>query len=275
MGNALNLQGKPEQAIALYRQALDRDPDYAEAFNNIGVVLSEQGQIDEALEYFQKTIDKDPTDTKAHHYLGALHKYTSDDPYATALLQQSDKMASFTDEEKIHLNHALGKLHQDIGEYDTAFKHYSAGAALKRNTFKHDPAMIGNALKGVAQFFGPGDWSQSSSYGFSSNLPVFILGMPRSGTTLVEQILAAHPDVHGAGELKEFDKSLHGFKANNNLWTATSNEATSLAKRGARYVEALHILDPEASRITDKMPFNFMNIGLIHLALPNAVIIHC
>lgn len=275
MGNTLNLQGKPDEAIGLYEQAIERDPLYAESYNNIGVVLSEQGHIEEALECFQNTIERDPDNIKAHHYFSSLHKFTPDDRYGEALLQQAQRMDSLTDAEKYHLNYALGKYHQDIGEYDIAFKYFNTGAAQKRRTLNYDITLTENALKGVEQFFEPGDWAQATNYGYSSDLPVFILGMPRSGTTLVEQILAAHPDVYGAGELKEFDNALHGFKANSNLWTPTSNEATNLAKRGKQYVETLAKLAPEAARITDKMPFNFMSVGLIHLALPNAIIIHC
>ncbi len=275
MGNTYNLQGKPEEAIALYRQALDRTPDYAEAYENIGVVCSEQGRIEEALESFQKSIAANPNYTKAYRNISSLHKYAPDDAHATALLSKARDLHTLPDEAQIHLNYALGKYYQDIDDYDQAFTHFDTGASLKRKMLNYDPTMIEKALKGVAQFFEPGNWSSTLDYGCSSELPIFIVGMPRSGTTLIEQILAAHPDVHGAGELKEFDKALNGFKANQNLWTATSSEATNLAQRGQHYVDALQNLDPDAKRITDKMPFNFLNIGLIHLALPQAKIIHC
>ena len=275
MVNTFSMQGKPGEAITYYRKALEHAPEYAEDFNNIGIVYSEQGKIDKALESFQKTIATNPHYTKTYRNIGNLHNYSNNDVYAMPLLRQTSKMDTLTVEEKIHLNYALVKYYQDTGDYDQAFRHFNSGAGLKRKSFDFDPNVIEIAFKGVAHFFDPSGLNNVQHYGHTLKLPVFILGMSRSGTTLIEQILAAHPNVYGAGEVTDFDKALHGFNANKNLWDASSKEAEELAERGQHYAQTLQNYEPNALRITDKMPFNFLNIGLIHLSLPNATIIHC
>ncbi|MEL0108078.1 MAG: tetratricopeptide repeat protein [Rhodospirillaceae bacterium] len=275
MGNSFNLQGRPEDAITYYQKALEQAPDFAEAYHNIGVVHSEQGRINDALKYFKQSIANNPHYTLAYRNIGSLHKYDQDDEFSVLVMQAAQNMDALSDEEKMHLHYALGKYYGDTGDYDRAFSHYNSGASLKRTTLNFDPDMIEAAFKGVIQFFETGDFFHTGNRGCTSHTPVFILGMPRSGTTLVEQILAAHSQVHGAGELKEFDQALNGFRVNQNIWDSTTRESQDLASRGQNYVNAVQKLDPAAQRITDKMPFNFMNIGLIHLALPNATIIHC
>ncbi|MEQ8196084.1 MAG: tetratricopeptide repeat protein, partial [Rhodospirillales bacterium] len=275
MGNALNLQGQPDEAIAFYRKAVAIDPRFADAHNNIGIVMSEQGRMKEAVESYRSVIAVDPDFTKAYRYIGIIHKYVENDALAAALLAKAHDLGSLSTERQIHLRYALGKYFQDIGAYDDAFGHFAAGAALKRKTIAYDPAAIEATLQAVERFFRPGEWSRKPGYGASSGAPVFIIGMPRSGTTLVEQILAAHPQVHAAGELKDFDKAFNGFRVNKNVFDGTSAEAADLAARGQRYADGLMKRDPLARRVTDKMPFNFTNVGLIHLAMPNATILHC
>ncbi|MEX2450018.1 MAG: tetratricopeptide repeat protein [Rhodospirillales bacterium] len=275
MGNVLNLQGRPDDAIAFYRKAVGIDPTYADAHNNIGVVMSEQGRLKEAIETFKNTISADPDHARVYRNIGTLHKYGENDAFAAALLDKAKDLETLSPENQVHLRYALGKYYQDIGSYDDAFGHFKAGASLKRGMLTYDPATIENALHGVAHFFDPGALSGIPAYGAPDDAPIFILGMPRSGTTLVEQILAAHPQVHAAGELKDFDAAFGGFRVNKNVFTATSPEAANLAARGQAYADGLRRRDPNVRRVTDKMPFNFMNVGLIHLALPNATVIHC
>ncbi len=181
------------------------------------------------------------------------------------------------------LHFALGKCYDDSGDYDKAFPHFMAGCKMKRAKLTYDPANAERQFAGLMEIFdqaaidrlrGSGD-----PPGDPSGVPVFVLGMPRSGTTLTEQIIASHPDVYGAGELHDLLRI-----AERNIGGATTPvsfpdnlralDRQTLTAWGAEYVAGLKQRAPDAKRITDKMPANFFAVGLIHLMLPNAKIIH-
>jgi hypothetical protein len=177
---------------------------------------------------------------------------------------------------RIKLWFAVAKAWNDTEQYDRAIAAYHKGNRLNRQTFTYDSHRMGGYVSDLVQRFNAEQASRTG--GHADGTPIFILGMPRSGTTLIEQILSSHPHVHGAGELKDFSDSFHeiaGSEAGTGymdwLISARPNDLETL---GRRYVERLRAKNSKATFITDKMPGNFFMVGLIHLALPNARIVH-
>ena len=181
-------------------------------------------------------------------------------------------MASLPDEDQTHLHFALGRIYGDLGQYQQSFRHLVEGNALKRKQLAYDEAAVLARFDVTRSLFSAEVMEERAGLGDPSDAPVFILGMPRSGTTLVEQILASHPEVHGAGELGDFEIAVASLGDADGTPPDVGGE--ELRAIGARYVERVRALAPAARRITDKMPGNFRFAGLIHLALPNARIIH-
>ncbi|NQZ13920.1 MAG: tetratricopeptide repeat protein [Alphaproteobacteria bacterium] len=166
------------------------------------------------------------------------------------------------------LNYALSDLYEQMKEYDLAFEHLQKANDYKRQTIPYDPETQNDIVSAVKHRFTKGFIDQMAKTGCDSDIPVFIVGMPRSGTTLTEQIISSHPNVFGAGELMDL------AKAREDIGGLTEDNGKEI---GERYIESIKKRDPsgKAKRITDKMPGNYMNIGLIASILPNAKIIHC
>jgi hypothetical protein len=171
------------------------------------------------------------------------------------------------------LNFGLGKAYLDIGDSARAFRHYDEGNRLKRSTYSYDVEETERWMAGIAEVFRPALIEAKPGRGARSDLPVFVLGMPRSGTTLVEQILASHPMVHGAGELKRLHALIEEIGTFPECVTALSiDEITSL---GERYLAGVAPMATGRRHVTDKMPSNFFYCGMIRLILPDARIVHC
>jgi hypothetical protein len=163
----------------------------------------------------------------------------------------------------------------DVGNDDLAFTHLHAGNRLKRASFVYDVDADGREMAAIARAFRPEMLNRLSGLGDPSELPIFVVGMPRSGTTLVEQILASHPAVHGAGELTLFEGIAASVCGGSYPGSTESLTPQHIVAAGYDYVQRVAALAPEAGRIVDKLPGNFLYAGLIHLALPNARIVHC
>ena len=176
------------------------------------------------------------------------------------------------------LNFALGKAFDDLGEGEEAFKCYIEGNRLYRKTLSFNIADEKKLFLRFKKMFDRDFFKKREGFGCSDSTPIFILGMPRSGSTLIEQILSSHPDIFGAGELS-FTRRIVQTKMSSNLdsmipYTASRLKIDDVAKMGNEYVTRIRKLAPKAKFITDKMPANFLFIGMIKLMLPNAKIIH-
>jgi hypothetical protein len=181
--------------------------------------------------------------------------------------------------ERICLHFALAKAYEDCADPDRSFGHLCAGNALKRRSVAYDEAAVLGGLARLRAVFTPDLMRDRAGQGDPSATPIFVVGMPRSGTTLVEQILASHPHVFGAGELECFPtvvRELIDGAPNADAFPELLRtiDAARLRGLGAAYRGAIEPLAPTARRITDKLPLNFTHVGLIHLALPNARIVH-
>jgi hypothetical protein len=186
--------------------------------------------------------------------------------------------ALLSDEDRICLHFALGKAFADLEQNEASFRHFLEGNALKRRTSGYDEAATLSFFERIAAVFTRELMQRMRGGGDPSRVPVFVVGMPRSGTTLIEQILASHSKVFGAGEREEFGEAAFSLGQANGT-TARFPEVVStlsadeLRQLGARYLDLVGAATGPAERIVDKLPLNFTFVGLIHLALPNARII--
>jgi tetratricopeptide (TPR) repeat protein len=271
--------GRVEEAITQCEKALTIMPDHVDALKNFGVALRALGRVDEAVHSFEKAIATAPkTATGLYYALAGSKRMTASDPHFDAMLQSANEIGSLNIENQIGLHFALGKAFADVGDYQQSFQHLQRGNALKRREFvEYDEAKLLLRFDRIRAAFNTELLSEKKGSGDPSSVPIFIIGMPRSGTSLVEQILASHPKVFGAGERYEFSDLARGVEEPDGIEfpeavAGMSNE--DLRVLGTSYVRTMQSLAPAAERITDKMPSNYFNAGLIHLSLPNARIIH-
>jgi tetratricopeptide (TPR) repeat protein len=278
LGRALQALDRHDEALAQYRRALAIRPENALAQANIGLALQEIGRIEDACQAFQRAIELQPRSGRIYRNLADCKRFTRDDAQLAAMEALGRDIDSLPDDEQRQLHFALGKAFADVGEYDRSFRHLLAGNRLKRQQIVYDEPAVLAEFDHIRTVFSRELMARYAGLGHPSASPVFILGMPRSGSTLVEQILASHPSVFGAGERLDFGEEVARLSAASGglvfpeIVAALSGE--DLEALGARYLRRVSVAAPGAERITDKMPFNFLFAGLIHLALPNARIIH-
>jgi tetratricopeptide (TPR) repeat protein len=280
--NAMGLiryeQQRSEEAAALFTRALALKPDLADTHNNIGTILKENGKLVEAREEFVRAIELDPREPAYYFNLADAKKFAEGDAHLAAMEALARDTATLAPAGLMRLNFALGKAYDDLGRFADAFHCMNAGNALKRQRIIYDEAAVLEQFNRIRAAFDR-KLLRKKPRGFESEVPVFVLGMPRSGTTLVEQILASHPAVHGAGELTDFSRLANQVVDAKGKIRRYPDDAAKLTGKelgdlGKAYVAQLRLLAPDAPRVTDKMPANFLYVGLIHLALPQARIIH-
>lgn len=278
-GLALAELGRIDEAEAKYWQAIRVNPGFSGAYNNLGLLLKQRGRLTEAQRYFEQAIRLAPKDVSYYDNLAAVRPFLAGDPYLTALEALAGDPASLSGADQIHLHFALAKAYENIGQHERAFRHLLNGNRLKRQQLTYDETATLGQMDRLRELISRDFIQTRHGCGDPSSVPVFIIGMTRSGTTLIEQILASHPQVFGAGELDLFDrtagslrKTLAGVPPFPEMMLSMSAE--HFRTLGALYLEAVAQQAPGATRVTDKLTVNFLFAGLIHLALPNATIIH-
>jgi len=237
---ALLRERKFAAAEVAAREAIRLSPTDAQVHNTLGAILFKRGKTAEAEAELRQAIQLQPDCAHAFINIGEMKTYSPGDPDILAmekLLEQPDLSSA----KSMHLCFALGKAYQDVKNYERAFAYLSRGNQFKRGSINFDLATVQEACDRTIKEFSRELFAQNRAVGFNSELPIFILGMPRSGTTLVEQILASQ----------------------------------QLLQAGELYIKALRKHAPEARYITDKMPDNCFRIGILHLILPQVKIIHC
>jgi tetratricopeptide (TPR) repeat protein len=274
---ALKEKGTLDDVIAANRQAIRIEPDYAEAYFNLGLALKEQGALDESRRVL--AVELSPTSPVNYRVLSDAKRFCPGDRHLAAMEELARRMTLLSPEEQIDLYFALAKAYEDLEDHERSFQHLLEGNALKRRQVSYDEASTLDRLRRTKDVFTIELMRTLNEVGHPSMLPIFIVGMPRSGTTLIEQILASHPRVFGAGELNQINHAVAKLRDPGGAATGfpdavSSKSAEQLRELGASYVSAIRPLAPNAERITDKMPMNFAYVGLIHMALPNARIIH-
>jgi len=279
LGATLRELGKPEEAVAACRQAIVLKPNFVEAHNNLAVALTELGRLKEGRAVLEQAVRLAPRNAKCRRNLGEIVRFVAGDPRLAELEQLAAESASLSVGDRIELHFALAKAYEDVGRHPEAFRQWLDGNALKRRQIAYNEAATLGALNRARAVFTSELIRTHRNAGQPSPMPVFIVGMPRSGTTLVEQILASHPQVFGGGELTHFGEAVKGTRrtfGGSAIFPELVSGMTDDDFRdvGARYLSEIERLAPAAARITDKSPGNFIFAGLIHLALPNATIIH-
>ena len=269
--------GNHEQAEAAFRKTLEFHPNSPDVWRNLAHVCKELGRFEESLAAYRQVLALNPRDGHAIHGIAQLRRADRLDlPWCDQLeLILQDPNIPFADRVSIHFS--LGKIYEDIGHFAVAFSHYQRGNELMRSPF--DRAKWTRETDVQIQHF-TRDWFASrQGFGSPSESPIFIVGMFRSGTTLVEQIISTHPEVAGCGELIDIERirgdlpAMFGqqpFPQCMNSLTATQTFALA-----NDYLNRRRTAVGNASRFTDKMPINFLNLGLIATLFPRARIIHC
>ena len=270
LGITLRLQGRSADGQASCRRALEINPRSAEALVALADSSADAGQFAQAEEFLERAITAQPDSPEAWAGLARTRKMTVAD---FAWLAQAQRIAGkgLTPRREICLRHAIGKYFDDVQDFEQAFVNFRrANELTSLRRAKHDRGQLTRTVEAVTR-----SWDRNNVHrrtdANESKRPVFIVGMPRSGTSLVEQILASHPAVFGAGELTFWSAAWTAHAAS----PANAEMAdSSLRKLADDYLGSLHKISEGALRVVDKMPTNFPFLGMIHAALPNACIIH-
>ncbi len=268
-GLCLNSLLRHDEAAASLEAALMLDPNASMSLMARGHMAMETGEMKAAIADFEKVRVLEPEDVSPLLALSRVRKIKeSDDPLLLDLEAHLPEVDCMPPGKQIAFRFGLGDCYDGLSRHDEAWAHYSKGAVLKRSSVPYDVAAYSNLIDEIIGTFTPDYLDALRGHALTSARPIFILGMPRSGTTLVESILASHERVHGAGELPHLGRL---FANGTGFGNSTVEK---LSQQMARYVGELAVLEPDAAHITDKMPSNFLYVGLIHALLPNATIIH-
>lgn len=257
------------------RHILARYPNYAPAYYSMACTLLNLGRVAEARQACERAIVLNPTVPVYYHILIHSGGPNQNAAAVSALEQLAEQEAALAEDERPMLHFLLAKAYDDQRRCAESFAHLQKANAIKRRAIAYDePREIGR-MSAIAAAFTTERLQELRGSGHPCSVPVFILGMPRSGTTLVEQILASHPDVHGAGELNWLSELFQEGRAGSAFPADFDTLAPDrLRSLGEAYAARLCATAPGAARVTDKQPYNFLHIGLIYLALPDARIIH-
>lgn len=278
-GLALADLDRLDEAEAKYRAAIRINPRFASAYNNLGLLLKERGRLAESTQAFEKAIELAPRKFSYYDNLAAVRPFFAGDRYLKALETAAEDVHALPLAEQMHLHFALAKAYDDLNQPENSFRHLLQANGLKRRQIRYDEAETLGRMVRLRKLIDRDFIRARQGCGEASAAPVFIIGMTRSGTSLIEQILASHPQIFGAGELLLLDQVaglvrdlLPGSPAFPEMMLEMSS--ADFRSLGRLYLDKLAQRAPEAIRITDKMTVNFLFVGLIHLALPNATIIH-
>jgi adenylyl-sulfate kinase len=276
-GKALVAQDRGSEAEAVLKQAIACAPAdgttnawRVEAELVLGHLLLEEGRFGEAEAAFERSIDLAPWQPTAHLGLVTSKKITEDDrPILERVLERLGGN-DLTERQRMMLHFAAGKALDDLRDYGAAIEHFDAANGIRRKITPFDPSELARGVDKLIARFTRDFFAKNGALGKDDETPVLVLGMPRSGTTLIERILSSHPKVGGAGERSFWNE-------NAPAWVSAPTE--KLAARAdalrASYLGLLRGVAPEALRVTDKMPFNFLWVGLVHVLLPKARFVHC
>lgn len=269
LGNTLKKMRRLEEAKASYEQSIELRPGFAEAHNNLGVTHQELGKFEEAKTQYKKAILAKPNFAEAHRHFALLKKFDSkDDQFLKMSNIYFDSNTS--EEHRCHINFALAKAHEDLNDFEQAFLHYNKGNSLRKKLLNYNANHEAELFKQIKANYPQIKQSTPNTDRLPIDLiPIFIVGMPRSGTTIVEQIISAHSEVKGAGELPfaaEFGENI--------AYGSTEQSIESVLNFRKKYLERLRHFSDGKLIVTDKMPQNFRYIGLLATAFPEAKIIH-
>lgn len=267
---ALLCEGHDAAAERALRQLLALDAGDAAATDLLGTVLADAGRLDEARDCYDRAIAAAPHLAGSYYDLVRCRRVTEADTELLVRMNAALDAPELHREARVKVHLALGKAADDLGDPALAMQHFDAADTLRGSIGSVDAAAFEARVDRLIARFTPDLVARAARHGRDDATPVLILGLPRSGTTLAEQILSCHPDVHAGGELPFWTER-------GAMWEQRDDglEPSLLAEIASDYTGVLRALSSKASRVTDKMPLNVFWAGLIHLALPRATMIHC
>ncbi len=278
MANALNGLGRTEEALAIYGDCLTTVPNKAGVHVLIGHARKTLGDVAGAVEAYRSAYAARPDYGDAFWSLANMKTYAfTDKEFGQIKRLESDEGTDVDD--RIHLCFAAGKAFEDRSEFDESFEFYARGNLLKHQQLGYDPSVTTAMVDAQIEHCTRELFEQRGNLGCQSPDPIFIVGLPRAGSTLLEQILASHPDVDGTMELHEILglaqrlRGRAGAKESRYPRILAELDDEYFAKFGEQFIETTRVYRGDAPRFIDKMPNNFLHIGLILLILPNAKII--
>jgi tetratricopeptide (TPR) repeat protein len=278
LGNVKKELNNYEEAIKCYKLALSIDNKLYIVIHNLGMAYQALGKFEESKKYFESVLKINSKFTRADRSLSMSLKYDINNPHLK-IMENKIKDQSLNDFQKIELHFGLGKAYEDIKNYKKSFENYKLGNKIKRDAIKYQINDDVKLFENIKNSFSSIDFQNLDNVGNKSNKMIFILGMPRSGTTLVEQIIANHKSVYGAGELRDLTQIIReNFLLNNKIKFPEKfniKDQKLFSNMGTKYLENLDRYNTNKNYITDKAPLNFKWIGLIKLILPKSKIIHC
>jgi tetratricopeptide (TPR) repeat protein len=250
-----------------------------EALNYSGVALKSVGRLEDARNAFIKALEVQPRAIGTYSNLVDLEKFTPDNPLFQTMQRIVERVKNPETPPYMALHFALGKAYDDMGEHARAFHHFSVGAKLKRATLTYNEAEIFSFFDEIKRVFTKDFIRRSDITGNPSKVPIFIVGMPRSGSTLTEQIISAHPRVFGAGEIKNLSFAVSALRLKfpslpKYPALAAAAKPSQIDTIAKNYLAAITKISNSAERVTDKLLTNFFFAGLIHMMFPNAKIVH-
>jgi Flp pilus assembly protein TadD len=277
LGVALTGQDRHEEAIACYRRAVRLAPTMADAHRNLAHALAETGAFDEARQEYETVVTLNPRETRALFGLSLIKRYAPHDQADFQRLEMRLRDPLLSARERADLNFALGKMCDDCGLYDRAFGHFRRANDAVRPAWDRDACA--QAVQAMIDAFRP-ERVAAPRAGHLSQQPIFIVGMPRSGTTLVEQILATNPQIAACGELPDIQQMALDLEAQTPAGISWPDCLLQIGDEGLRplaerYLSARLARHPGVRHTVDKMPTNFFHLGLIWRVFPNARVIHC
>ena len=264
-GNILLELAKFEEAIETFQQAISLDANKVDPHNNIAWAYRAIGNKEQAIFHFAEAYRLDPQVTEALSGVLLLKTYSSEDTVDLEEAEQRLKEKDLPLPKRVELHFALGKAYEDCKQYEEAFGHFSSGNGLWRQTYHYDIQRDAELFEQLKTQFQTTSLNTSSE---GSPIPIFVLGMPRSSTSLVEQILASHSKVFGAGELGLLDQLVAAGKS----FEWSQDKAVKVRKR---YLDGLSSHARGHQYVIDKMPQNFRYTGIILQCFPEAKIVHC
>ncbi len=298
LGAAMTRSGEVEAAVDLLQQASSMDPSYADAPYNLGIAEKSLARTERAIEALERAVAINPRHAGA---LFALQELARPDPGESLVrdLQAAVDDAKTGEDDRAHLHFALGQVYERAGEYATAWPHFETGNAIRKRRYaernkRYDPAAHEALVDDLIRVFDKGFLAERQDWGIDDDRAVFVVGMPRSGTTLVEQILASHPAGDGIGETSEIDRIAQGLPRATlkiavggdvpvKLDHEPSGYPSNLGRikwqdveaRAQSFLKRLGELAPGAGRVVEKTPFNYLYVGFIQLLYPASRVIHC
>ena len=277
MGNVLKDLCRLDEAKIYYQKCIKINPEYIDAYIGLGKTFLDYNKLEESAAAFKQALKLKPENGELHRHLSQVIKYEQ----TSSHVKDMEKIIfnnKATNNQQMHLSFALGKAYEDMKSYDKAFSHWKKGNLLKRKQIKYSTKYQTRRVKVIKENFTNDLFEKFKNYGNQDKTLIFIVGMPRSGTTLVQQILSSHPEVFGVGESNQFSNTINHFffKENGSLKENLYDcDATNFYKIGQDYIQKMRQLSPNGRYILVKDLLNFTWLGFIKLIFPNAKIVHC